>query len=282
MAYCSNCGAQNKAQANYCTACGKQMDTADRSRKNRKGSRFKKWLGWSMVVLLLIAGSSYFFLRQEGQVLGFKISKESQPHTFAKTSHLKQKDTFGLSKEQMETPDLAFMDEDQWKTCIESGVYSEEECLAADEYYAYEVEELSAFQTYTNDRFGFQIDYPGDFNVSPPPENGDGMEAEDDSASFVVYGSHMTVGGKSASELDSIDQVYTEDLSSLEETHDVSYHTVKDNWYAISYVDGETIVYKKAILGDDFIAEFILEYPENNKEEYEAIVNQMIESFEVL
>lgn len=285
MTYCSNCGYKNKQEANFCTSCGTKLNTSPPTRQQSKPSRYKKWITWLVVLCLLLGASAFVYIKQDGQVLGLGAPMKSKSHTFEKEFQAKDKTEIVFSEETPETseiPKLEFMDEEQWKTCIESDVYSEEECLAADKEFAKEGEAGSDFQNYTNDRFGFQLEYPSDFSEGAPPENNDGMEAHDGNASFVVYGSHMTTGGEAVSALESINSIYQEDMQTIEASNPVSYHKAEDNWYVISYVEDGNIVYKKSLLGDDFIVDLLIEYPENEQESYESVVNRMIESFDVL
>lgn len=134
------------------------------------------------------------------------------------------------------------------------------------------VKEQITYQRYANPRYGFSIDYPHDFEKGREPDNGDGLKftSPDDKAELVAYGSNNVFEK-------SVQQLYEDDLK--EAGKDVSYHTIQKNWYVISYVHGDIIMYQKTFVGSGSINSFQLKYPVTQKDAYNEIVNHIGKSF---
>ena len=49
------------------------------------------------------------------------------------------------------------------------------------------------YQTYTNTRFGFTVEYPTTFTVGPAPSNNDGREFYNEDFKMLAYGSHINI-----------------------------------------------------------------------------------------
>ena len=143
------------------------------------------------------------------------------------------------------------------------------------------------YEKYINDRFGFSIDYPTSFQSDYTPANNDGIELSDDEAKIIVFGSHFAYtkdGNIIATDIDSIKGVFDAEISDLkDEKYPISYEKLdeKNNWFVVSYVEEEYIIYKKTILGKDFFAELSIKYPKNLQEKYKSIVERVAYSFNV-
>lgn len=53
-----------------------------------------------------------------------------------------------------------------------------------------ENEPSHAYVFYINERFGFSLEYPNNFNADSMPDNNDGIAVHDDSATLTVSGIH--------------------------------------------------------------------------------------------
>ncbi len=129
------------------------------------------------------------------------------------------------------------------------------------------------YNTYTNERFGFTFEYPSDFVMDEPPTNGDGITVHNNELNVTAYGGHTNV----VNEGETIETYYEEDLSSI--NAEISYQQIKDNWYVLSYKEGNEIVYKKFFFGDSTFNTFIITYPVEKQEVYEPIVTHISDSF---
>src|SRR5699024_9223617 len=131
------------------------------------------------------------------------------------------KDENENNKESTYEPE--YMDQEEWETCINSSVYSEEECREYDKYYAHgegQNEPGHSHELYVNDRFGFSVEYPDNFTVDSLPDNNDGITVHDDNATLTVFGTHgwSSTNGDyvTISEVDSIKAIYEQEIADLE------------------------------------------------------------------
>jgi len=127
--------------------------------------------------------------------------------------------------------------------------------------------EESGFTTYTNDRFGFSIDYPKCFEMAPPPENGDGQEFTWGDISLVAYGS-LNVFNESA-----------EDLAAQDSTS--TFRKIDGNSYTSSGTDVDGMCYyRKEVLIDDTWYTSSLTYPQEFNEALKEVKEKAVDGFD--
>jgi hypothetical protein len=128
------------------------------------------------------------------------------------------------------------------------------------------------YQTYTNSRFGFSVQYPNHLMMASPPANGDGATFYNEELEITVYGSHQScVNG------DTVEACYEEELASI--PVDVTYKKVSNDWYVLSYIDNGWIVYKKTFFGQSVSNSFMIKYPASLKEKFDPIVTHVSKTF---
>lgn len=120
---------------------------------------------------------------------------------------------------------------------------------------------------YTNDRFGFSIDYPSIFTKSSLPDNGDGitLSTEDGSTELIVYGSNNNLNETPTSTYNNL----------LKEHSDAPYKKQGGNWMVVSWIEGDKIAYQKSVVGNGSINTFIIKYPSNQNDYYSSIISQL-------
>lgn len=126
------------------------------------------------------------------------------------------------------------------------------------------------YKTYTNARYDYSISYPSSLLVAQgEADNGDGQafRSKDGAAEMRVYGSQNLGGGLAES--------YREAQSG----RDVSYKTMKGNWFVVSGRSGGKIFYQKTMLRGDVLKTFIIEYDESRKSIYDAVTARIARSF---
>lgn len=130
--------------------------------------------------------------------------------------------------------------------------------------------EQISYKTYKNERFQFSVEYPGTFITKMLPENGDGIKlgAQDGSANLIVSGINNV-----------LDETAPQLLANLVREHNPSYKIIKENWFVASWAEGDRIVYEKCIVGSGSINTFVIEYPVNQKEIYDPVVEHLNASF---
>ncbi|MCT8977875.1 hypothetical protein N4T77_14845 [Clostridium sp. CX1] len=132
-------------------------------------------------------------------------------------------------------------------------------------------EQQITYNFYKNSRYEFSVEYPGILQPQQLPANGDGirLSTPDGSTELVVSGINNVLNYTSVS-------LYNE---LLEEIGSVSYKQHQDNWFVVSWVEGDRIVYEKCVVGNGSINSFIFKYPVSKKDYYDSVVSHLNSSF---
>lgn len=131
----------------------------------------------------------------------------------------------------------------------------------------------TTYKTYVNGRFGFSLQYPTDLMMAPPPTNGDGAKLYNEELEITAYGGHTNVVNQG----ETIETYYEDDLNKISE--EVAYQKLTKNWYVLSYVENDRIVYKKFFFGDEVFNTFIITYPVSKKEQYDPVTTRIAKTF---
>lgn len=126
------------------------------------------------------------------------------------------------------------------------------------------------YKTYSNARYNYSISYPSNLLVPQgEADNGDGQafRSKDSAAEMRVYGSQNLGGGLAAA--------YNE----AQAGKNVTYKTMKGNWFVVSGRDGDRIFYQKTMLSNDELKTFIIEYDAAQKSIYDAVTTRVARSF---
>ena len=128
------------------------------------------------------------------------------------------------------------------------------------------------YNTYTNQRYGFTINYPENLIPGTPPTNGDGLvfKSVDDTVSLTASGSNNAL-------FKTTEESYNDALSNLNVVP--SYKNLLDNSYAISWKENGIIYYKYTVVGEGSINSFIIHYPSNQQSIYGQVVDEVYNSF---
>lgn len=133
--------------------------------------------------------------------------------------------------------------------------------------------ESFSYNTYTNARFGFSVEYPTTFTQGPEPTNGDGRELYNEDSIIIASGSHINV----LEDNETIETHYNRALENI--SSPIAYQRLGSDWYVISYKDGSNTVYEKAIIGEDIISRVVITYPSSKQEYYEPMVTRISRTF---
>ncbi|WP_298846610.1 protein kinase domain-containing protein [Clostridium sp.] len=127
------------------------------------------------------------------------------------------------------------------------------------------------YSKYTNDKFGFSIDYPSDLltKVMPLSQNGSIFSSKDDSVK-------LTVSGKNNVSNQNAKSVYND---VIKEHSDALYKTQQNNWFVVSWIDGDKIYYEWCTVGSGSINTYIAAFPESQKKYFELVLNHLNSSF---
>ena len=131
-----------------------------------------------------------------------------------------------------------------------------------------------SYSVYTNPRFGFSILYPTFLSPEPEPENGDGRVFSNDNGEQICVFAQQNIMNYSIEELQQMCE------NSIDGT--ITYSAQKDNWFVLSGINSEdNIYYIKTILSNDIEYSVSLTYPQDKKQLYNEIVNEVTKSFKV-
>ncbi|MDF2891789.1 MAG: hypothetical protein K0R80_2156 [Clostridia bacterium] len=131
--------------------------------------------------------------------------------------------------------------------------------------------EGTVYNTYANGRYGFTIDYPNQFGIGIPPQNGDGLEfiSRDGKAGLVASGRNNVMD-------ENAKDMYEAEVASI---NNISYKFQKDNWFVLSWIDNKTVYYARVIVGEGSINTFMFSCPEEQLDQYYDIIEHISKSF---
>lgn len=132
-------------------------------------------------------------------------------------------------------------------------------------------EQNVSYKLYVNGRFGFSIEYPSDFTIKVTPDNNDGLifQSVDGKTELTVSGINNV----------SNDTVISEYNNLITQHRDAPYKKQEGNWFVVSWIEGNNIVYEKTVIGTGSENTFVLEYPISQKDYYNAIVSHLVATF---
>jgi hypothetical protein len=136
--------------------------------------------------------------------------------------------------------------------------------------HSFSLAQRTVYKTYTNARYAYSISYPSGLLVPQgEADNGDGQAflSKDGSAEMRVYGSQDLGGG--------LAQMYREAQAGKE----VSYKTMKGNWFVVSGRDGGKIFYQKTMFKGGVFKTFSIRYDESQRSTYDAVTTRIARSF---
>jgi hypothetical protein len=123
---------------------------------------------------------------------------------------------------------------------------------------------------YVNARYGFQVSYPAFLISAPNPANGDGIRMYDKKGFVLVASGINNESGETfQSELN----------TQWESIGKITYGVRGDNWFAISGFKGDKIIYIKSYIGTGSINHLYIEYPKDQRDRYDKIVETIEKSF---
>lgn len=132
--------------------------------------------------------------------------------------------------------------------------------------------EVITYNTYYNNRYGFSIDYPQFLTLLPPPGNGDGcaFENKERSVELIVWGYNNT---------DSSENVIESYNSEVNRLSNILYKFQKDNWYVLSWQEGDIMFYSKVVIGEGSVNRFQISYKAKDEKFFDPIVERLYKSF---
>lgn len=128
-----------------------------------------------------------------------------------------------------------------------------------------------AYKQYVNARFGFSMEYPSTFVTKMIPDNNDGiiLATPDGSVELTMSGVNNI----------SNETVITSYNDLIKDHSNASYKNQQSNWFVVSWIDADKIVYEKGVVGKGSINTFIIKYPLTQKVSYDSIVSHFNSTF---
>ena len=124
------------------------------------------------------------------------------------------------------------------------------------------------YKSYSNGKFSYSIMYPSNIKVVEDNTNGNVFKSDDGKVSLQIYGNNNAPN-------DNIDAIYNKAIKNT----DMYYKVKSGNWFVISYVEGDEIIYQKKVVGKGSTNTFIFKFPANQKDQYAKVVDKLEKSF---
>ena len=268
--FCQKCGQQVPDGSTFCTHCGASLAGGSAPTSAGAGPSSAPGLTQSMppvapapqkskskapiviavacAAVVLLGGGTVFALT----MLNGSKSSDTQISVID-TGSSDEKDSF--AKESSSSDDEAVPED-------ESAYYGSGD---SDDY-------LTDVHTYTNDMHPYSMSIPNRFEMEDTP-SGSGTRYEDPETGFVInlFG-YVNINEETAHEM-----FVDADTSGKADL----YTAEGDNWYVVSWREGDTIIYEKTIVTDSTIATAHLEYSTANRDMGSKIIDTLLPTFQV-
>lgn len=124
------------------------------------------------------------------------------------------------------------------------------------------------YKNYSNEKFSYSITYPDNLKMGTETVNGNVLKSDDGKVSLHLYGTNNKSN-------DTIDSIYNKAIKNT----NMYYKVKSDNWFVVSYIEGDEIIYQKKVVGKASTNTFIFKFPANQKDKYTKVVDKIEKSF---
>ena len=131
---------------------------------------------------------------------------------------------------------------------------------------------LTDVHTYTNDMHPYSMAIPNRFEMEDTP-SGSGARYKDPETGFVI----SLFGYVNINDVTAHESFVDEDTSGKTDLYTVE----GDNWYVVSWREGDTITYTKTIVTDSTVATASLVYSTANRDMGSKIIDTLLPTFQV-
>ena len=280
--FCQKCGQQVPDGSTFCTHCGASLagDPAPTPAAaptsapaagsgltqsmppvvpapQKPKSKAPIVIAVACAAVVLIGGGTVFALT----ILNGSKSSDTQISVIdtgssdEKDSSAKKKDDKSKSRDSSSSDDEAVPED-------ESAYYGSGD---SDDY-------LTDVHTYTNDMHPYSMSIPNRFEMEDTP-SGSSTRYEDPETGFVIgLSGYVNINDVTAHE-----SFVDEDTSGKDDL----YTAEGDNWYVVSWREGDTITYTKTIVTDSTVAKVSLEYSTANRDMGSKVIDTLLPTFQV-
>lgn len=207
--------------------------------------------------VVLIGGGTVFALTMlnGSKSSGTQISVVDTGSSVEKDSSAKKKSDKSKSKESSSSDDEAVPED-------ESAYYGSGD---SDDY-------LTDVHTYTNDLHPYSMSIPNRFEMEDTPSSS-GTRYKDPETGFVI-----NLFGFANVNDETVSEVFAHENTSGKTD---LYTAADDDWYVISWREGDTIIYQKTIVTDSTVATVSLEYSAADRDMGSKIIDTLLPTFQV-
>lgn len=277
--FCQKCGQQVPDGSTFCTHCGASLAGGSAPTPTGAGPSSAPGLTQSMppvapapqkpkskapviiavacAAVVLLGGGTVFALTMlnGSKSSDTQISVIDTGSSDEKDSSAKKKDDKSKTKGPSSSDDEAVPED-------ESAYYGSGD---SDDY-------LTDVHTYTNDMHPYSMSIPNRFEMEDTP-SGSSTRYEDPETGFVIsLSGYVNVNDETAHEM-----FVDKDTSGKADL----YTAEGDNWYVVSWREGDTIIYEKTIVTDSTVATAHLEYSTANRDMGSKVIDTLLPTFQV-
>ena len=132
-------------------------------------------------------------------------------------------------------------------------------------------EQQITYKKYANTRYGFSIEYPSTFVTKVIPDNNDGimLASPDGTVELTISGINNVLNETAISSYNEL----------IKNHSNASYKNQQGNWFVVSWMEGDKIVYEKGVVGKGSSNSFVIKYPLTQKKAYDSIVSHLNSTF---
>ena len=281
--FCQKCGQQVTDGSTFCTHCGASLDggsvptpaTASPTSAPTAGSGLTQSMppvapapqkpkskapiviAVACAAVVLLGGGTVFALTMlnGSKSSDTQISVIDTGSSDEKDSSAKKRDDKSKAKDSSSFDDEAVPED-------ESAYYGSGD---SDDY-------LTDVHTYTNDMHPYSMSIPNRFEMEDTP-SGSGARYKDPETGFVI-----SLFGFANVNDETVSEVFAHENTSGKTD---LYTAADDDWYVISWREGDTIIYEKTIVADSTIATAHLEYSTANRDMGSKIIDTLLPTFQV-
>ena len=255
---CKKCGNKYGADDKFCEVCGEKLtedvDTEfavpNNEQRQANQKRNSKLILAAVIVFVTVVGvDAYHYFNQDiTNIINSEQTAKSKNSVLAEQNG-KNSNVMSGKKKIAETP----------------GTLRGNDIIAGAE---------QKYLTYTDNKFGYSIDYPADFKIR------EDLSSENLNSKVFSNGeAELSVSSRNTLQNSTIKDYYENAIIKASARNVVGYNHLGDTWYVITYKSDGYIAYSKTLWGTGSNNHFVFSYPASKKNVYDPIVEHIEQSF---